>query len=414
MLTQQQPKTGSRFPWSTMRSWAAYAALPLVGIVTAPILARALGPDGRGQLAAILQPLSVADAFAAIGVPAAMTFFVAQGVRPRRLRRAAASLLAISALLVGVSLFLYSAEIARVANVSRPLLLVLWSSTIIGAFVASRRGVWTGLKRFALLDGERATAATIRVALIVALFLFGSTMSFPFAVAYVGSGLLAALLLFRRFPRLNTRGLSKTNAFSSRLFARYSILASLGAISMTLNNRLDQAVLPAVVSVRDLGYYSVAVTVAEVPVIITTVMNRNLLAEVSSKASKQAIVRTGLTGIVGVALCCGGLAATSPWLVPLAFGSSFASAVPLVWLLLIGTILGSIASAMSVTIAGLGKPGRGSIGPAVGALFTGLLLCIFWKDMTVQLAAVIAIAAQALTATVSGVLLMHIYSRRLK
>lgn len=132
MLTQRMGRVHNRVPWATLRSWAAYAALPLVGIITAPILARALGPEGRGQLAAILQPLSVADAFAAIGVPAAMTYFVASGVHPSQLRRPAMILLSISTIAVAVGLIAYSPAISRATGLPQYLVLILWGSAIAG------------------------------------------------------------------------------------------------------------------------------------------------------------------------------------------------------------------------------------------------------------------------------------------
>jgi O-antigen/teichoic acid export membrane protein len=392
-------------PWGTLRSWGAYAALPLVGIITAPILARALGPEGRGQLAAMLQPLTVADAFAAIGVPAAMTFYVARGIHPRFLKGPAILLLLMSTLVVAVVLFAYSSEVSKASGVPQHLLLALWLSTVLGALIAYRRGTWQGLRRFGMLDTERASAAALRVIFILGLFVVGATTSFPFAVAYVTSGLLASMLLLRRLPEIPVLETRRQNNFSSGSFTRYSLLASLGTISMTLNNRLDQAVLPAVVSSRELGFYSVAVTVAEIPLIMTTVMNRNLLAEVSGGAARSTVVRTTILGCVGVFLACAVLALLCPWLLPLAFGQAFEPAIPLVRLLLMGTFLGTIATAMSVITTGRGRAGLGSIGPAVAAVSTVILLCFFLQQMTVELAAWIAIGVQGTAVVVSAILL---------
>lgn len=406
-MTLLLTKVGKRVPWTTLRSWAAYAALPLVGLVTAPVLARALGPEGRGQLAAVLQPLSVADAFAAIGVPAAMTFFVARGIHPSRLRGPSLLLLTLSSVIVAAALAAYSSEISKASGLPQHLLLLLWASTIIGAYISSRRGAWQGFRRYGLLDGERVSAASTRLVLIVGLFTLGVTTMFPYAVAYVLSGLLAAGLLFRQLPNMDVAESRRRNKFSGPVFARYAVLASLGAISMTLNNRLDQAALPAAVSAHDLGLYSVAVTVAEVPVIIATVMNRNLLAEAGANAAKKVLLRTTLTGIVGVSICCLGIALVAPWLVPLAFGPAFEGSVGLIWLLLGGTVLGTCASALSVIITGRGRPGIGSIGPGISALATAGLLLVFWQEMTVVRAAQIAILAQCLAVVVSGILLVR-------
>lgn len=411
MLTNVQ-SVAKRLPWTTFRSWGAYAALPLVGIITAPILARALGPEGRGQLAAVLQPLTVADAFVAAGVPAAMTFFVARGVAPSHLRKPAAVLLGCSILIVALVLIGYSGEIARSAGVSQHALLLLWSSAIIGAIVSARRGVWQGLRQFGMIDTERLLAAVTRVGLIVMLFSVGITMSFPYAVAYISSGLLASLVLFRKLPQSQPTIREPVVAATIESFSKYSLLASLGTISVTLNNRLDQAALPAAVSPSYLGFYSVAVTVAEVPLIIAAVMNRNLLAEASGGAKRADIVRSALTGMFGVILICAVFYISAPWLVPLAFGHAFTPAVPILHLLLIGTVLGSAASAMAVVITGRGRPGLGSVGPGMAAIVTVVLLFLYWPIMTVEIAAYVAITAQTVATLTSALILATITYRR--
>src|SRR5690349_16772865 len=56
----------------------------LAGFVTGPLLARALGAEGRGLLAAIAVPLGIAPFVAQIGLGAFAVNRVAKGIPPRR------------------------------------------------------------------------------------------------------------------------------------------------------------------------------------------------------------------------------------------------------------------------------------------------------------------------------------------
>jgi O-antigen/teichoic acid export membrane protein len=51
----------------------AYLVVPLSALMTGPLLARSLGPEGRGLMAALLAPLALANVLFTFGVPDALT-----------------------------------------------------------------------------------------------------------------------------------------------------------------------------------------------------------------------------------------------------------------------------------------------------------------------------------------------------
>ncbi|EMY36120.1 integral membrane protein [Arthrobacter crystallopoietes BAB-32] len=388
-----------------LRGWLAYGSVPIVGLITAPILARALGPEGRGQLAAMLQPLTVADAFAALGVPAAITFYIARGHSVNDIARVRNVMVLSSLAVVGTVLWFYSAAIAAMTNIDRFLILLLWTSIILGTVISNRRATWQGQRIYGPLDAERFSSAIIRLALIVLVAVFGIRSAYPYALAYVGAGLLAGICLSQLFVRLNESTM-RTERVRPSAFVKYSVLASLGTISATLNNRLDQAILPAAVSASELGQYSVAVTVAEVPFILMIVMNRNLLAESSGGQERSVLTRTAILGFAGIGLTSLTLAIMSPWAIPLAFGDSFGPAVPVTQILLLATCFGAVFSCIGVVLSGRGHPGLGALGAVSATVMTVLLLFLAWPALDIHLAAWIAVGSQCVGAVVAVLVLI--------
>ncbi|WP_181032363.1 oligosaccharide flippase family protein [Arthrobacter sp. ZGTC212] len=401
-----------RLPWSTFRSWIAYGAGPLVGLITAPILARALGPEGRGALAAVLQPLSVADAFAAIGIPAAITYFVSRGVPFRDLRRVITGALSVSCALVMIILVLYSGKISDVTGLSRIGIIALWCAVIVGTVIATRRAFWQAHQSYLRLDIERVMAPVIRCTFVILLFVLAASSPLHYGAAFLLAGITASLILFLGARPRGVITDRPVSAVSNKQFLSYAALASFGTISVTLNNRLDQAILPAVIPAHDLGFYAVAVTVSEIPLFVSVVMVRNLLAETSAGQSIRGILKTASVGLVGVCMGCLLLAVVSPWLIPFAFGEDFSSAVPLAQVLLLGSCIAAFTSCFSVILTGRGRPGLGSLGPAVGAVATIFLLAFFWSSMTVTLAAFLAVIAQSIAAITSGIILATVARSR--
>src|SRR3954453_22876627 len=93
--------------------------IPATALITGPILARALGPEGRGVFAAVTTPLLLASVLGTFGLQDALTQFLARrGLTPASgLRHAAMALLpctlVTTAGLVGLASFLFDAPSTR-------------------------------------------------------------------------------------------------------------------------------------------------------------------------------------------------------------------------------------------------------------------------------------------------------------
>jgi O-antigen/teichoic acid export membrane protein len=375
------------------RSWIAYAALPAVGIITAPMLARALGPNGRGQLAGILQPMTLAAAVAALGVPSAVTFFIGRKVSPALVIKCAAAISALTTTVVAFGLLFYAKPVAQQVHVNRLFMLIVWLAFLPSSFLAIRRAHIQGLRAYRSLDVERFLGSFLRVLFIAVLWIVGSRNVVLYAASYMAAGLLSAFAL--RLPKVETMPHAEERAMMpTRQFASYALLASFGTIANAMNARLDQAIMPAVVTATELGLYSVAVAIAEISSIITTVAVRNILAEVSSGVGLRLVVRSlALGGVAQTALIVA-LLVLLPYLIPVVFGGSFAPALGLVRVLLGAAFVGYWASSASTFLAGLGRPGLASVGPASGAVCTALMFWIMWHSMSAASAAWISVYSQ--------------------
>ncbi|MDQ1184131.1 lipopolysaccharide biosynthesis protein [Agrobacterium larrymoorei] len=399
-----------------MRSLIAYAAMPAAGIITAPILAHALGATGRGQLAGILQPMTLAAAVAALGVPSAVTYFIGRQSPPGKVIRLAVVIALIMTFLVGLALFWYSARIAEQLDISRTFLLLIWAAFLPSALIAIRRGHIQGLRRYGALDLERMLGSGLRVGAIVLLWIIGVKSVIAFAAIYMIAGLSASAVL--RLPgnanAANTLRRQSGNIipeFTSASFFSYAILSAFGTIAATVSARLDQAIMPAIVATNDLGYYSVAVTVAEVPGIITAVLTRNVLAEVAGGIHRQSVLRSILLGGFAQVALTIVILVSLPYAVPIVFGGDFAPAVALIRILLLGTFIGYWANVVAAYLGGLGRPGYNSLGQAAAAFTTIILFWAAWQRMGAATAAWISVWSQAAALATALVLVTRLSPR---
>jgi O-antigen/teichoic acid export membrane protein len=401
-----------RLPFRTMRSWLAYAMLPAIGLATAPILARALGASGRGELAAVLQPMTVAGAIASIGVPTAVAFYIAGGYSARAMQRLGFAIVTLSTAAVMIVLYAYSFVVERSLGISQLLLIVVWLGVIPTSYLSVRRAAWQGMQVYGPIDVERVVSGLARLAAVAGLFIAGVTSSGGYAFGYLLASLVAALVLLKPIrivrERAFTGGMARAKSPGMARITRYSLLASMGTISNTLNNRLDQALLPAVVSAHDLGLYSVAVTVAEVPLIISTVTSRNVLSEVAAGESTRVIFRTIATGSAGTLAACALIGVAAPVAVPLVFGPGFRGAVGLTWILLVAALFSFVAEVLIAVLVGRGRPGRASVAPGAGAAVTVIGFALGWHTMSAMEASLIALVTQITTGLIALLLVTRL------
>jgi O-antigen/teichoic acid export membrane protein len=371
-----------------------------------------LGPDGRGHLAATLQPLTVADAFAAFGLPMAVTYFVARGVDRRVIVRASLIVGFVSSAIVLVALALYVPAVSDRTGLSSLTLHILWTTPAIGVAIAVRRSFWQGSGEVSILDAERALGSLLRLAVVVALFGLGFTSSGPFAVAYLAAGILASSVLMKRLPRRRMRNPAEPSAaaVTTNSIVRFSAAAGIGTIAIAINNRIDQAVLPAMVSSHDLGLYAVAVTVAELPVVITVVTSRNLFTESSNGSSRSTLLQTAGLGLVAVASISLILIAVAGPLISIVFGSEFEGAIAVLRILSASTAISFVAVAAVTVAAGKGRPAWSSLPPLAGAAGTVGLLFAFRSSMSPVTAAWISVFSASVSALI-GLLLLAQLSR---
>lgn len=394
------------------RSWTAYAALPAAGLLTAPLLALALGPIGRGQLTGMLQPMVLAAAVAALGVPSAVTYFIGKGVDPKRVSKIAIRISIVVTVIVFTGLLLYSETVSLQLGIDRTEILCIWLALLPSAFVGIRRARLQGLRRYRQLDLERALGAIFRIAAIILLYVAGVSDVVVYAAAYMAAGLAASAVL--RLPPSefkNEASIDRSKLQGAELL-RYALLASLGTIAATMSSRLDQAIMPVIVPPAELGFFAVAVAVAEIPMIITMVAVRNVMTEASRDFAWRTILRSVLIGAAGQLVLIGALLAATPYIFPIVFGGDFGPAMKLVPVLLVGAFLTYWTAVASSFLAGKGRPGLASLGPAAGAASTAVLFWIQWHRMSAVVAAWISVASQSASCATGAMLIVAIAIQR--
>ncbi|MCI0589566.1 MAG: polysaccharide biosynthesis C-terminal domain-containing protein [Planctomycetes bacterium] len=353
---------------------AARAGGLALGLLTAIVLARGLGVEGRGAFALCVLYAELTATLSSLGIHEAVAFHTARGTFPPEASLGSGTALALGTSLVGALLAAAliasgvltlppeGAALALAALLAVPALRL---HHVLGAFLRGRGE----FREFNLLQVSRPIA-TLGLAL-----LFVGALGLGVAGALLGF-VLAALLPAVLGLLQTRRGLAaptfRRDAAAAML--RFGSRAWPGTLAVVASRRLDFLLLSWFAASADLGRYAVATQVAEVllyfPAAAAMVLlplvargPRGLTVEARSWLARSGAIHLGLCGVAALA----GILLARPVLASV-FGHGFeGAAAPLLWLLP-GVACAGLSLLLGAALSGAGKPGSNAIAAAIGAL----------------------------------------------
>lgn len=355
--------------------------VPAAGLVTAPVLARALSADGRGELAAAIAPAGLMLAAATLGLPDALTYHLAKRPRSTRPALAWASLITVGlGLICLLATFLALSFLSGGDDRLGRLILLATVLTVPALVVNVFRGAAMGRQMWRAVALERVIITTMRVVGFGLLFITNDLSVLAGVLVNTLTPIVAGIVywpLLRRWGQPDPVPEKATAAAVTELPEERSTLQMLvsfgskvwlGSVASMVLARASQLLMTPLSSVEDLGLYTVASTVSDLPLIVALAIQGALFG-VNSKARDAAqVTGTARLTIFVASIGCAVLGASMPfWIGPL-FGKEFeAATVPS--LMLLASALICIPGLMAGTgLSAWGRPGLRSIGLSVTLL----------------------------------------------
>jgi O-antigen/teichoic acid export membrane protein len=369
------------------------------------LLARVLGPSGRGTVAFITVTALVTSQLANLGVTQATIVMAARSpsLRPVLLANVTLASLA-GAAVVGLCIAALLALVPgiRPAGTGGVVLVILVVATTAAASAAAGYAFLQGTGRFgpyALVQAGSAWAYA--VALAVLQLTVGLTVNWALVTWAAAQGLSGLVLLAA--AALDT-GVARPELGVLRESVRFGVRAWIGSLSHLLNARTDQIITGLISTEATLGIYAVAVNSGELVYYLASAASTALLPAVAASDPAVRVERTLRVYRAIVLLTLMGMlaaAALGPVLLPLIFGNAYRPAV--------GPFLILIPSAMGFATQGLFSqaalaslaPGRSSLGPLVALMTQTVLDLVLIPRSGASGAAIAATAALIVGGAVS-------------
>lgn len=402
-MTETSTAPQQQQPMAKVAIWTALSnlTLPLTSLATAPILARELGATGRGEMASVVAPIFILMLLANMGLPEAVAYHVVKlRQSPHRVLAHAARLSVVYGLVTAVGVWVAAPYFLHQSPQMVPLLRAVVVLLPLMMVLQVMRGVIIGLRAYKAGAFERVLTPVLRLGSFVVLLLLDrltvtSAVWAQMVCTVVGGSYLGLAIL--RHRHLPPEGGEPSYRRLTREIGVYGLRGWGGMLGNLVTWRLDQVVLVTVVAPREVGYYVVAVSFAEISGIVVNPVRNVLFAEAAHRDSPELIARSTRVMTLLVALSAGVGCLLAEPVVRLLFGADFLPAVALGQVLLVASIPFCLAQTIAAGLYAEGHPGMLSIAQVTGAVLTIGGLLVLAPHMGAMGAALASLVAYSVT-----------------
>lgn len=386
-------------------TFATNLLLTVLALVSGVLLARALGPTGRGELAAIQTWPTFLAGFAMLGVADALVYFAARrpGLGGRYLTTAMLTGLVacVPAAIFGFALMpqLLAAQSPDVVVGAQTYLWILPLYAVTGMLIQPLRGVndltaWNLLRPLPSLGWIAAITLAIASRNTTPAVLASSNLV-VLGMTAIPTGYVVARRLHGSFL--------PAAAFVKPMLS-YGLPTMLARIPATLNLRLDQLLMAAWVDARLLGLYVVGVSWSTAVSPLISTLAQTLLPRIAgAKSQEQQRDLLGQGTRIGILLSLIAaipVALLTPVVTMMLFGSDYTEAIPAAVILSLAAGADGYKQVLSSGAMSIGAPRQVMIAEFTGLIATVLLLPMLLMNYQIIGAAVTSLVSYVLACCV--------------
>ncbi|MBY6683239.1 oligosaccharide flippase family protein [Rhodococcus sp. BP-316] len=347
-------------------------------LLTAPIVARSVGPEGRGAVSAALAAFALVPIVLAFGMPLNLRRLSLRESSDGYVRAARDITLTLFIPAVGIgyalgvtlfnSLDVFVQAVAVVGIASSPLT-VSWMND---------QSVLIAHRKFRCVAAIQLMQPLIYVVSIIFFWSFGRLNVGIVLVCYI-AGSVATFAFASWCVPVSVRG----HRSSRRDFLRGSGSFVGGAVAEAASNRLDQLLVLPLLGLYQAGLYSLAVTFSSLPMSFAHAVGAHYFSRYSEEENDQdSLVSESIRVILYLSFFVAGLLSLlCIVLVPFIFGRDFVPALPSIWISQAGSVLMCTSYVVSMVLVSRGS-GRALTAAQISAVVastSALLLIAPWK-----------------------------------
>lgn len=374
----------ARFRWQVLSTFGFQLFGLAIGTLQAVIVARWLGPSGKGILAIVLLIPGILSMLLNAGINLAYVYFVGQRrFALRMFTRHATTFTALGTLLGGVAIAVmhqYDILTQWLPGLSLPF--VLFGIALLPVYLLQGylSAILQGQQRIVVLNIVHSFVLSVLLGGVIGLVVVLPMGVWGVLLAVAISQIVHLTILIRLIQRSGGQFKPMWNWQFIRAALGFGLQGHVGNVFQFFNYRLDMFLVNYFLHPSAVGLYTVATRMAELLWYLPNAVSFVIFPRASTTSPgimnqltpRVFAITSGITLVGAITL-----GAIGSWLIRWLFSEAFADAYkPMLWLLP-GVVLLGAAKVLTNEIAGRGFPIYNSIGAAVALVLT-VLLDLWW------------------------------------
>lgn len=354
--------TSLRRVWPVILATLTNFATVGLALVASVIIARTLGPSGRGEFATLMAVFALTLVVTELGQSAGVTYFAARAPATVHtvISHGQRLMLGPAVIAVAVSLVVLAVAPASERDSLTAYVIVMTASVVnaagapyLYAMQALSLSTWNRLR---LLQPVFYTS-------LVSVLALGGRVTIPLlALCLVGSTSAALACAWRALVKTgNPFNRTERDAGLRLKMRRYGLVTMASSVPQTASQQLDKVLLLPVMSLEEIGHYAVAMSVAALASPVAVAVASVWFPRIAAADPDVGRVLGRRVLLIGAGVMMPATLAVSLvgfYAIPLVFGPEFYRASEMLWLLAPAAFLRGSGLIAATVLRGIGEPGR--------------------------------------------------------
>jgi O-antigen/teichoic acid export membrane protein len=341
---------------------ATYAVDGLLAFVSGVLVARALGPDGRGALSLFVVSAAFGQMLLGVGAGNAAIYYVNKGALTTRDVVGALHVITIAALAItaAVVLAIVPWTGTEVLGEGVPAWLLIAAVPML-IYSITLRIVLQAMSRFVEMGVATIAQPVVMLMLVAVAYGRGHPSTSDVVGFWIISNAVAAAVAlgYLGLASVDPAAIVRPAWANIRMLARFGVQGETGNMLQLLNYRLDQYLVRGFVGLGGVGVYAVGVSMTEAVWLLANSVAMVLLPRLTSADEDEARWMTPVACRNTMMVAAAGslaLAVAAPIVIAPMFGHRFDDSVQALWWLLPGTVALTGSKVLTSYIFSQGRP----------------------------------------------------------
>jgi len=380
------------------------------GLTTSIIVARVLGPEKNGIIAALLVYPSLFMSIGSLGIRQSTTYFLGKGIFTEdEIKKAITQIWFFTTVFSVVVCFLLMRYFSKSGENLWLVLLALMPIPF-KLFNTYNSGIFLGKNEISSFNKINWIPTALILLVTAALVLWLSFGISGYLMAMIAGPTFISLVLLFKNKFIKAFGFELNWVIIKRMLS-LGLIYALALLIINLNYRIDVILLDKLSSAFETGIYSKGVSVTEylwqIPMLLSTVVFARSAVSKNDKAFSLKVTQLLRLSILIIGVGALVLFLLSKQIIVLMYGNAFVNSVLVLNILLPGVILLTIFKVINMDLSGKGKPWV-----SLKAMLPALIINIVLNFILIpQQGASGAALASTISYTLAAIVFIHFYSK---